>query len=93
MAKVTKKKTEKKSKQLEDVPIVRDVSEVFPEDLPGLSPTRQVELQMDLLPDVALVARSPYKLAPSNRQELLNQLQELADKGLIRPSSSAWGAS
>ncbi|GJU05954.1 putative reverse transcriptase domain-containing protein [Tanacetum coccineum] len=93
MANVTKKKTEKKSKQLEDVPIVRDVPEVFPEDLPGLSPTRQVELQMDLLPDVALVARSPYKLAPSNRQELLNQLQELADKGLIRPSSSAWGAS
>ncbi|GJS65475.1 hypothetical protein Tco_0680039 [Tanacetum coccineum] len=56
MAKVTEKKTEKKSKRLEDVPIMRDVSEVFPEDFPGLSPTRQVELQIDLVPDVALVA-------------------------------------
>ncbi|GJZ52315.1 hypothetical protein Tco_0606830 [Tanacetum coccineum] len=60
---------------------------------PGLSPTRQFELQIDLVPDVALVARSPYKLAPSKRQELSNQVQELADKGLIRPSSSAWGTS
>ncbi|GJR87029.1 hypothetical protein Tco_0211040 [Tanacetum coccineum] len=91
MAKVTEKKTEKKSKRFEDVPIVRDVPEVFPEDLSRLSPTRQVELHIDLVPDVALVARSPYKLAPSKRQELSNQ-QELADKGLIRPSSSAWGA-
>nr|GEU43332.1 putative reverse transcriptase domain-containing protein [Tanacetum cinerariifolium] len=92
MAKVTKKKTEKNSKRLEDVPIVRDVPKVFPKDFPGLSPTRQVELQMDLVHDVALMARSPYKLAPSKRQELLNQLQELADKGLIRPSFSTWGA-
>ncbi|GKC77895.1 hypothetical protein Tco_1128669 [Tanacetum coccineum] len=88
MAKVTKKKTEKKSKRLEDVPIVRDVPGVFPEDLPGLSPTRQVELQIDLVPDAALIAQSPYKLAPSKRQELSNQLQVLADKGLKRPSSS-----
>nr|GEV28827.1 putative reverse transcriptase domain-containing protein [Tanacetum cinerariifolium] len=80
-------KTEKK--RLEDVPIVRDVPKVFLEDSPGLSPTRQVELQMDLVPDVALVARLPYKLAPSKREELSNQLQELADKGLIRPSSLA----
>ncbi|GKC18371.1 hypothetical protein Tco_1020521 [Tanacetum coccineum] len=88
MAKVTKKKIEKKkSKRLEDVPIVRDVPEVFPEDLPGLSPTRQVELQIDLVHDVALVARSSYKLASSKRQELSNQLQELVDKGLIRPSN------
>ncbi|GKC49746.1 hypothetical protein Tco_1072491 [Tanacetum coccineum] len=59
MAKVIEKKTEKKSKRLKDVPVVRDVSEVFPKDLPGLSPTRQVELQIDLVPDVAIVARSP----------------------------------
>ncbi|GJS90962.1 hypothetical protein Tco_0773598 [Tanacetum coccineum] len=82
----------KKSKRLEDVPIVRDVPEVFPKDLLGLSLTLQVELQIDLVHDVALVARSSYKLALSKRQEMSNQLQELADKGLIRPNSSAWGA-
>ncbi|GKC39910.1 hypothetical protein Tco_1052294 [Tanacetum coccineum] len=88
MAKFTEKKTEKrKSKRLKDIFIVTDVSKVFLKDLPGLSPTRQVELQIEIVADVALVARSPYKLAPSKRQELSNQLQELADKGLIRPSN------
>ncbi|GJV31062.1 putative reverse transcriptase domain-containing protein [Tanacetum coccineum] len=76
LAQVTKKKTEDKSeeKRLEDVLIVRDFSEVFPEDLPGLSPTRQVEFQIDLVPGAALVARSPYRLAPSEMGELFTQL-------------------
>ncbi|GJS62901.1 putative reverse transcriptase domain-containing protein [Tanacetum coccineum] len=75
-ATITEKKTEKKleEKRLEDVPIVRDFLEVFPEDLPGLLPTRQVEFQIDLVPSVALVARSPYRLAPSKMQELSKQL-------------------
>ncbi|GJS77373.1 putative reverse transcriptase domain-containing protein [Tanacetum coccineum] len=86
--------TEDKSgeKRLEDVPIVRDFPEVFPEDLPGLPPTRQVEFQIDLMPGVAPVARAPYRLAPSKMKELSEQLQELSDKGFIRPSSSPWGA-
>ncbi|GJR76821.1 putative reverse transcriptase domain-containing protein [Tanacetum coccineum] len=75
-------------KRLEDVPTVRDFSEVFPEDLPRLPPTRQVEFQIDLVPDAALVARAPYRLALSELQELSTQLQELFDKGFIRPSSS-----
>ncbi|GKA31852.1 putative reverse transcriptase domain-containing protein [Tanacetum coccineum] len=79
-------------KRLEDVPTVRDFSEVFPEDLPGLPPTRQVEFQIDLVPGAAPVARAPYRLAPSELQELSTQLQELSDKGFIRPSSSPWGA-
>ncbi|GJS58451.1 hypothetical protein Tco_0653235 [Tanacetum coccineum] len=54
-----------KKKRLEDVPIVRDFPEVFPEDLPGLPPTRQVEFQIDLVPGAAPVARAPYRLAPS----------------------------
>ncbi|GJR93312.1 putative reverse transcriptase domain-containing protein [Tanacetum coccineum] len=74
------------------MPIVRDFPEVFPEDLPRLPPTRQVEFQIDLLPRVAPVARAPYRLAPSELQELSTQLQELSDKGFIRPSSSPWGA-
>ncbi|GJY62246.1 putative reverse transcriptase domain-containing protein [Tanacetum coccineum] len=85
---------EKKSdeKRLEDIPVVRKFLEVFPEDLPGLPPVRQVEFQIDLIPGAAPVARAPYRLAPSEMQELSNQLQELADRGFIRPSTSPWGA-
>ncbi|GJX00959.1 putative reverse transcriptase domain-containing protein [Tanacetum coccineum] len=88
------KETEDKSeeKRLEDVLTVRDFLEVFPEDFPGLPPMRQVEFQIDLVLGVAPVARAPYRLAPSKLQELSTQLQELSNKGFIRPSSSPWGA-
>ncbi|GJT02213.1 putative reverse transcriptase domain-containing protein [Tanacetum coccineum] len=94
LAHVTTKEIEDKSekKRLEDVPIVQDFPEVFPEDLPGLPPTRQVEFQIDLVPGAAPVARAPYRLAPSELKELSEQLKELSDKGFIRPSSSPWGA-
>ncbi|GJX80618.1 putative reverse transcriptase domain-containing protein [Tanacetum coccineum] len=94
LAQISAKKEEDKSerKQIEDVPIVRDFPEVFPEDLPGLPPTRPVEFQIDLVPGAAPVARAPYRLAPSEMKELSEQLQELSDKGFIRPSSSPWGA-
>ncbi|GJU57412.1 putative reverse transcriptase domain-containing protein [Tanacetum coccineum] len=58
----------------------------------GLPPTRQVEFQIDLVPGAAPVARAPYRLAPSEMKVLSEQLQELSDKGFIRPSSSPWGA-
>ncbi|GKA39568.1 putative reverse transcriptase domain-containing protein [Tanacetum coccineum] len=61
---------------------------LFPEELPGLPPTRQVEFQIDLMPGAAPVARAPYRLAPSEMKELSEQLQELSDKEFIRPSSS-----
>ncbi|GKF08972.1 putative reverse transcriptase domain-containing protein, partial [Tanacetum coccineum] len=79
---VTKKEIEDKleEKRLEDVPTVRDFLEVFPEDLPGLPTTRQVEFQIDLVPGAALVVRAPYRLAPTELQELSTQLQELSDK-------------
>ncbi|GJR67126.1 putative reverse transcriptase domain-containing protein [Tanacetum coccineum] len=66
--------------------------EVFPEDLPGLPPARQVEFRIDLVPGAAPVARAPYRLAPVEMQELSTQLQELSNRGFIRPSSSPWGA-
>ncbi|GJX40477.1 reverse transcriptase domain-containing protein [Tanacetum coccineum] len=72
--------------------LAQDFPEVFPEDLPGLPPIRQVEFQIDLVPGAAPVARAPYRLAPSEMEELSTQLQELSDKGFIRPSSSPWGA-
>ncbi|GJY95681.1 putative reverse transcriptase domain-containing protein [Tanacetum coccineum] len=94
LAQISAKKEEDKSerKQIEDVPIIRDFPEVFPEDLPGLPPARPVEFQIDLIPGAAPVARAPYRLAPSEMKELSEQLQELSDKGFIRPSSSPWGA-
>ncbi|GJW39376.1 hypothetical protein Tco_0065221 [Tanacetum coccineum] len=70
-----------------------DFPKVFLKDLPGLPSARQVEFQIDLVPGAAPVARAPYWLAPSEMQELSAQLQELTDKGFIRPSSSPWGAS
>ncbi|GJT41321.1 putative reverse transcriptase domain-containing protein [Tanacetum coccineum] len=85
-------KDKSEGKQLEDVLIVRDFLEVFHEDLPGIPPAWQVEFQIDLVPGDAPVARAPYLLAPSEMKELAKQLQELSDKGFIRPSSSPWGA-
>nr|GEZ79112.1 putative reverse transcriptase domain-containing protein [Tanacetum cinerariifolium] len=81
-----------KRERLEDFPVVQEFPEVFPEDLPGIPPIRQVEFQIDLIPGVAPVARAPYRLAPSKMKELAEQLHELTDKGFIRPSSSPWGA-
>ncbi|GKC80130.1 putative reverse transcriptase domain-containing protein [Tanacetum coccineum] len=72
--------TEKKKsdeKRLEDIPVAREFPEVFPEDLPGLPPVRQVEFQIDLILGAAPVSRASYRLAPSEMQELSNQLQEL----------------
>ncbi|GJX98228.1 putative reverse transcriptase domain-containing protein, partial [Tanacetum coccineum] len=75
LAQVTSKKAEDKSEErrLEDVPIVREFPEVFPEDLPRLPPARQVEFQIDLVPGAAPVARAPYRLAPAEMQELSTQ--------------------
>ncbi|GJX12196.1 putative reverse transcriptase domain-containing protein [Tanacetum coccineum] len=87
---VMEKKSDKK--RLEDIPIVREFPEVFPEDLPCHPPVRQVEFQIDLIPGAAPISRAPYRLAPSKMQKLSNQLQELADRGFIRPSTPPWGA-
>ncbi|GJT52855.1 putative reverse transcriptase domain-containing protein [Tanacetum coccineum] len=75
---------EKKSdeKRLEDIPVVREFPKVFSKDIPGLPPIHQVEFQIDLILRATPVARAPYRLAPSEMQELSNQLQELADRGL-----------
>nr|GEZ13189.1 putative reverse transcriptase domain-containing protein [Tanacetum cinerariifolium] len=94
LAQISAKKEEDKSeeKQLEDVPVVWNYPEVFPKDLPGLPPVRPVEFHIDLILGAAPVARAPYRLAPSKMKELSEQLQEISEKGFIRPSSSPWGA-
>nr|GEU51732.1 putative reverse transcriptase domain-containing protein [Tanacetum cinerariifolium] len=79
-------------KRLEDIPVVKEFLDIFPEDLPGLPPVLQVEFQIDLIPGATPVARTPYRLAPSEMQELSNQLQEITDQGFVRPCTSHWGA-
>ncbi|GKA14097.1 putative reverse transcriptase domain-containing protein [Tanacetum coccineum] len=80
------------AKRVEDVPIIRDFPEVFLEDFLGLPPPRQAGFRIELVHGDAPVARAPYCLAPSERKELAEQLQELLEKGFIHPSSSSWGA-
>ncbi|KAI3767953.1 hypothetical protein L2E82_18382 [Cichorium intybus] len=75
----------KEVKEITDIPEVRDFPDVFQEDLPGIPPTRQVEFIIDLIPGAAPVAKSPYRLAPTEMQELSSQLHELLEKGFIKP--------
>ena len=84
--------TQGEERRIEDIPIVLDFPDVFPEEFPGLPPHRQVEFQIDLAPGAAPIARAPYRLAPGELLELSTQLQELLDRGFIHPSSSPWGA-
>nr|GFA55563.1 putative reverse transcriptase domain-containing protein [Tanacetum cinerariifolium] len=81
-----------KGKRVEDVPVIRNFSEVFLEDLPGLPPPRKVEFRIDLILGATPMACAPYRLAPSKLKELSKQLKELSEKGFIRPRSSPWGA-
>ncbi|KAK1421015.1 hypothetical protein QVD17_23053 [Tagetes erecta] len=84
--------TTKNMKRLEDIPVVRDFPDVFPKDLSGIPPDREVEFRIDLVPSAKPIAKAPYRLAPTEMQELMTQLQDLLDKGFIRPSISPWGA-
>ncbi|GJW28081.1 putative reverse transcriptase domain-containing protein [Tanacetum coccineum] len=91
LAYVTEAK-EIEKKEVSNIPVVSDFSDVFPDDLPGIPPERQVEFGIDLIPGATPIAKAPYRLAPTEMQELMKQLQELLDKGFIQPSSSPWGA-
>ncbi|GJX33569.1 putative reverse transcriptase domain-containing protein, partial [Tanacetum coccineum] len=79
-------------KKLDDIRVVRDFPEVFPDDLSGLPPMRQIEFCIDMIPGALPVVKSPYRLAPSKMSELSNQLNELQEKGFIQPNHSPWGA-
>src|SRR5438132_2033510 len=76
---------------LEAIPVVSEYPDVFPEELPGLPPDHAVEFSIELIPGTAPVFRRPYKMSPNDLAEMKVQLQELLDKGFIRPSSSSWG--
>ncbi|WVZ76959.1 hypothetical protein U9M48_024867 [Paspalum notatum var. saurae] len=77
--------------EIKKIPVVCDFPDVFPEELPGLPPDRDVEFRIDLISGTAPVSKRPYRMAPDELKELKIQLQEQLDKGFIRPSSSPWG--
>ncbi|KAL4027795.1 hypothetical protein IC575_010985 [Cucumis melo] len=77
---------------LSSEPVVREYPDVFPDKLPGLPPPREVDFAIELEPGTASISRAPYRMAPAELKELKVQLQELLDKGFIRPSVSPWGA-
>ncbi|XP_075494730.1 uncharacterized protein LOC142532294 [Primulina tabacum] len=78
--------------KLNEIEVVRDFSDVFANDVPGLPPDREVEFVIDVVPGSALISKAPYRMALTEMKELKNRLQDLLDKGFIRPSSSPWGA-
>ena len=80
------------AKSLEEVPVVNEYPDVFPEELPGMPPDRDIEFVIDLVPGTAPIAKRPYRMAASELAELKKQLEELQRIGFIRPSSSPWGA-
>ena len=71
---------------------MKDFPDVFPEELPSIPPVREVNLSIEILPGTTPTSRAPYRMAPTELKELKIQLQELLDKGFIRPSVSPWGA-
>jgi hypothetical protein len=77
---------------LEHLPVVKEFADVFPEELPGMPPERELEFTIDLKPGTEPIARTPYRMSTPELQELKMQLKELLDLGLIRPSVSPWGA-
>ncbi|WVZ58246.1 hypothetical protein U9M48_008532, partial [Paspalum notatum var. saurae] len=77
--------------EIKKIPVVCEFPNVFPEELPGLPPDRNVEFSIERVPGTAPVSKRPYGMAPDELKELKTQLQEQLDKGFIRPSSSPWG--
>ena len=78
-------------KEIRDIPVVCEFSDVFPKDLPGLPPDRDVQFNIELQPGTAPISRRAYRMPPKELAELKTQLQELIEKGFIQPSSSPWG--
>jgi hypothetical protein len=78
-------------RRLEDIHVVREFPNMFPDDLPGMPPERAIEFKIELHPSTTPISKAPYKMSREELVELKIQLKELLDKGFIRPSSSPWG--
>jgi hypothetical protein len=79
------------AKSIEEIPVVREFLDVFPDDLPGMPPERDIEFKIELQSGTTPVTKSPYKMTQEELVELKIQLKDLPDKGFIRPNSSPWG--
>ncbi|XP_071926051.1 uncharacterized protein [Coffea arabica] len=77
---------------VEDVPVVGEYSDVFPDELVNLPPQREIEFEINLLPGTSPISKTPYRMAPAELKELKLQLQDLLERGFIRESGSPWGA-
>ena len=78
--------------RLEEIPVVREYPEVFPEELPGLPPSRELDFKIELVAGTQPIFKAPYRMAPAEMAELKEQLEDLMEKKFIRPSVSPWGA-
>ena len=76
----------------EEVPVVKDYPNVFPEELPGMPPDRDIEFLIELLPGIGPISKRPYRMPANDLEEINKQIKELLEKGYIRRSSSPWGA-
>ena len=74
--------------RLEDIPVVREFSDVFPEDLPRIPPDREIDFRIELAPGTEPISKAPYRMAPLELKELKVQIEELVSKGFVRPSTS-----
>ena len=78
---------------IEDIPVVCEYADVFLDDLPSMPPDRDIKFVIELQPGTTPISKRPYRMPPKELAELKIQLQELLDKGFIRPSASPWGLS
>jgi hypothetical protein len=80
-----------KEAELKDIPVVNEFQDVFPTELPGMPPDREIEFTIDLIPGTTPISQAPYKMGPKELVELKEQLDELEQKGFIQESISPWG--
>ncbi|XP_073033845.1 uncharacterized protein [Primulina eburnea] len=84
--------TEKSESTLSEIPVVNEFQDIFPDEIPGFPPPREIEFSIELNSGTTPISKAPYRMAPLELKELKEQLQELLNKGYIRPSVSPWGA-
>ena len=84
--------TKQPSPSMEDIPVIREFADVFPEELPGIVSDREIEFTIELVHGASPVSIAPYRMAPTELLELKMQLSDYLDKGFIQPSMSPWGA-
>jgi len=88
-------KPEKKSgvEMIQSIPVASEYVDVFPDEVPRLPLSRDIDFTIDLIPDASPVSMAPYRMVPVELAELKKQIEELMEKQFIRPSASPWGAS